>query len=467
MKRVAVFCIPAHGHTNPMLAVVRELVARGDEVRFYSFGEFREKIERTGATFVSCDQYLPELSAREEQKLKKVSATEMAVQDIRITAAMDPFLQGEFTTFKPDVVFTDSVCFWGKLNAWKYDVPMVVSTSTFAFNQVSSTYMKNSPGEIAGLILGLPRVSGELNKLKARGYRVKGLFSLIQSDNQTDSVVYTSRRFQPFAESFSDHYTFVGPSLLTDKKPDKAHERPLVYISLGTVINDRPDFYGKCIEAFRGENVDVILSCGKSVDRTGLGVLPDNIRVYESVDQLDVLSRADVFITHCGMNSVSESLYMATPMVLYAQTNEQKAVARRVREIGAGIDLKDDSAAGIRDAVRLILNTPSYRESARECCDDFRSCPGVKGAADFIESAPHASDGVDIIRDLGRANVALQVGYSIFSILLASILFRFISAKYLWIYIVLAIGLSTPINKRLQNAAYKWLVRKKLKQGGK
>ena len=467
MKKVAVFCIPAHGHTNPMLAVVRELVARGDEVRFYSFDEFREKIERTGAAFVSCDQYLPALSAKEEQNLKKVSSTEMAIQDIRITAAMDAFLHGEFTAFRPDVVFTDSVCFWGKLNAWKYEVPMVVSTSTFAFNQVSSSYMKNTPGEVAGLVLGLPRVSRELNKLKACGYKVKGLFSLIQSDNQTDSVVYTSRRFQPCVESFSDHYIFVGPSLLTDRKPDKAHERPLVYISLGTVINDRPDFYGKCIEAFRGENVDVILSCGKSVDRASLGTLPENIKVYDCVDQLDVLSRADVFITHCGMNSVSESLYMATPMVLYAQTNEQQAVARRVREIGAGIDLKDDSAAGIRDAVRQILNTPSYRKSARECCDDFRSCPGVKGAADFIESAPHASDGVDIIRDLGRANVALQVGYSIFSILLASILFRFISAKYLWIYIVLAIGLSTPINKRLQNAAYKWLVRKKLKQKGK
>ena len=466
MKRVAVFCIPAHGHTNPMLAVVRELVARGDEVRFYSFEEFREKIERTGAAFVSCDRYLPTLNAKEAQNLKKVSATEMTVQDIRITAAMDAFLQGEFTAFKPDVVFTDSVCFWGKLNAWKYGVPMVVSTSTFAFNQMSSSYMKNTPGEIAGLILGLPRVSRALNKLKARGYKVKGLFSLIQNDNQTDSIVYTSKRFQPYAESFSDHYIFVGPSLLTDKKPDKAHERPLVYISLGTVINDRPDFYGKCIEAFREENVDVILSCGKSVDRAGLGPLPDNVRVYDSVDQLDVLSRADVFITHCGMNSVSESLYMATPMVLYAQTNEQQAVARRVREMGAGIDLKDDSAAGIRNAVKQILDTPSYQKSAQECCDDFRRCPGVKGAADFIESAPHASDGVDIIRDLGRANVGLQVGYSVFTILLASILFRFISAKYLWIYIVLAIALSVPVNKRLQKAVYKRLASAKPKPKG-
>ena len=463
MKKIAVFCIPAHGHINPMLAVVRELAERGDEVRFYSFSEFQEKIERTGVTFISCDKYLPELNTKEEEKLKKVSATEMSIQDIRITASMDEFLHGEFSSFRPDVVYTDSVCFWGKLNAWKYDVPMVVSTSTFAFNQMSSTYMKNSPGEIAGLIFGLPRVSKELNKLKDYGYKVKGLFSLIQSDNQTDSVVYTSKRFQPYSESFSDHYIFVGPSLLTDIKPDKEHTRPLVYISLGTVINDRPDFYGKCIEAFKNEDVDVVISCGKSVDIAGLGELPANIRVQPYVDQLDVLSKADVFITHCGMNSVSESLYMATPMVLYAQTNEQEAVARRVREIGAGIDLKNDSVAGIRDTVRMILDTPSYQNAARECCNDFRSCPGVKGAADFIENAPHVSDGEDVIGELGKANVVLQIAYSIATIILGNILFRFISVKYLWIYIVLVIGLSMPINKLLQKMAYFCVIRPRIK----
>ena len=463
MKKIAVFCIPAHGHTNPMLPVVRELVRRGDEVRFYSFREFQEKIERTGAKFICCDQFLPELNKKEEENLKKVSATEMSIQDIRITAAMDGFLQDEFANFKPDVVYTDSVCFWGKLNAWKYDIPMVVSTSTFAFNQMSSTYMKNSPGEVAGLMLGLPRVSKELNKLKAYGYKIKGLFALIQSDNQTDSVVYTSRKFQPYSESFSDHYLFAGPSLLTDRLPDKDHGRPLVYISLGTVINDRPDFYEKCIAAFQKENIDVIISCGKSVDIARFGELPENIKIYDSVDQLEVLSRADAFITHCGMNSVSESLYMATPMALYAQTNEQEAVARRVREIGAGVDLKDDSVEGIRNTVKEILNTPSYRNAAKSCSDDFRACPGVEGAADFIENAPHSSDGVDIIRDLGKANFGIQVAYSLATILLANILFRFISIKYLWIYIVLTIVLSTPINKGLQKIAYERLVKTKSK----
>ncbi len=462
MKKVAVFCIPAHGHTNPMLAVVRELVGRGDDVRFYSFGEFKEKIERTGAVFVNCDKYLPELSTKEEENLKKVSTTEMTIQDIRITVAMDEFLHGEFTSWGPDVVYTDSVCFWGKLNAWKYDVPMVVSTSTFAFNRMSSTYMKNSPAEIAGLIFGMPRVSKELNKLKPLGYKINGVLALVQSDNQTDSIVYTSKKFQPYSESFSDHYTFVGPSLLTDTKPDKDHKTPLLYISLGTVINDRPDFYKKCIEAFKDENINVLISCGNSVDIGELGKLSDNIKVEPYVDQLDVLSRADAFITHCGMNSVSESLYMATPMVLYAQTNEQEAVARRVREIGAGIDLKDDSVAGIKNAVKTILNMESYGNSAQECCDDFRSCSGVKGAADFIENAPHSSDGVDILRDLGKANVGLQVGYSVATILLANILFRIISIRFLWIYIILAIVLSSPINSMLQKTVYKRLVRKKL-----
>ncbi len=389
MKKIAFFCIPAHGHTNPMLPVAAELVRRGNTVRFYSFGEFRDKIRAAGAEYVSCDAYLPELTDREEKGLRTVSATEMTIQDIRITIRMDSFLDEEFRTFMPDVVYTDSVCFWGKLSARKHNVPMVVSTSTFAFNRQSSRYMKNSAGELADLIFGMPKISRELKALEKYGYHVKNALSLIQSDNETDSVVYTSRRFQPCAESFSDHYAFVGPSVFSDAVPDKAKERPLVYISMGTVINDRPDFYAKCVEALGERDIDVVISCGNAINREAFGTLPDNVRMYPFVDQLDVLSKADAFITHCGMNSVSESLYMAAPMVLYPQTNEQKAVAKRVTEIGAGVVLNDDSADGIRASVDEILNDPAYGKAAEECSGDFRSCPGAAGAAEFIENAPH------------------------------------------------------------------------------
>lgn len=391
MKKIAFFCIPAHGHTNPMLPVAAELVRRGNIVRFYSFEEFEEKIKAAGAEFISCDAFLPKLTEQEEAGLKNVSSTEMTVQDIRITLSMNDFLDKEFKSFQPDVVYTDSVCFWGKLNAWKHHVPMVVSTSTFAFNQMSSKYMKNSPREMADMIFGLPRVSRELKKLRPYGYHVKNVLFLIQSDNNTDSIVYTSKRFQPYSESFSDHYAFVGPSVFSKALPEKEKERPLIYISMGTVMNDRKDFYSKCVDALKNLNVDVTISCGNAISREELGVLPEHIRVYSHVDQLEVLAKADVFLTHCGMNSVSESLYMAAPMVLYPQTSEQHAVARRVTEIGAGIMLKEDSSEGIRAAVQEILDNKAYKTAAAECCADFRACPGTAGAAEFIENAPHIS----------------------------------------------------------------------------
>ena len=345
MKKIAFFCIPAHGHHNPMLPVAAELIKRGNQV----------------------------LTAEEEAALKSVTISQMAIQDIRITINMNDFLEQEFKTFKPDVVYTDSACFWGKLNAWKFDVPMVVSTSTFAFNQLSSKYMKNSPKELFDMIFGLPKISKEMKTLEPYGYPKKGALELVQSDNNTDSVVYTSRKFQPFSESFSDHYAFVGPSVFSKEMPHKDKERPLVYISMGTVINDRPDFYNKCIDALKSLNVDVIISCGKEIPY---------------VNQLEVLAKADAFITHCGMNSVSESLYMATPLVLYPQTAEQFAVARSAEENGAGVMLKDDSVEGIKKAVQEVLNNSSYVKAAQEFCDDFRSCSGTAGAAEYIENAP-------------------------------------------------------------------------------
>ena len=42
--RIAWFCIPAHGHTNPTLGIVRELTRAGHQVYYFSFEMFREKI---------------------------------------------------------------------------------------------------------------------------------------------------------------------------------------------------------------------------------------------------------------------------------------------------------------------------------------------------------------------------------------------------------------------------------------
>ena len=123
-----------------------------------------------------------------------------------------------------------------------------------------------------------------------------------------------------------------------------------MFASLGTVINDRPGFYRTLIEALRDEDVDLLISCGKAFDPTCLGDLPANVRVEHYVDQMEVLSRASLFVTHCGMNSASEGMWMAVPELLFPLTGEQRAVARRVAEVGAGVLLDENDA---KDALKL------------------------------------------------------------------------------------------------------------------
>ena len=59
MSRIVWFCIPAWGHTNPTVEVVRALTARGHQVRYYTFAPFREKLEAAGAEVRLCDEFMP------------------------------------------------------------------------------------------------------------------------------------------------------------------------------------------------------------------------------------------------------------------------------------------------------------------------------------------------------------------------------------------------------------------------
>ena len=386
--RILWFCIPAYGHTNPTIEVVRELVRRGHEVRYYSCEEFREKIEGAGADFVSCDAYLPALDAKSERKLREVSTTEMSVQSFRMVANLDPVVSEDVASWRPDVVVTDSACFWGKLTAAKHGLPWVCSTTTFAFNQQSSKYMSHSAAEMADILFGLPRLNREIRKLRPLGYELKSALDIVSNKPEDNTIVYTSRLFQPCSETFDEeHYRFVGPSV-RDVTPKEKSGRPLVYASLGTVINDRPDFYRTLIDAVRDTNVDLLISCGRAFDPAQLGEMPANVRVEQYVDQMEMLSRTSLFVTHCGMNSASEGMWMGVPELLFPLTGEQRAVARRVAEVGAGVPLEEAvarEAAALRKTVLAALADERLREGAAHMREDLRSCAGPVGAADFIE----------------------------------------------------------------------------------
>lgn len=51
MGKVLFLNYPEEGHVNPTIALVEELIKKGEEVVYYCIEEYRNKIEKTGATF--------------------------------------------------------------------------------------------------------------------------------------------------------------------------------------------------------------------------------------------------------------------------------------------------------------------------------------------------------------------------------------------------------------------------------
>lgn len=381
--KIAWFCIPAHGHTNPTLGLVKALTAAGHTVYYFSFEMFREKIEEAGAVFIPCDGYDFEMEDKENGDRvgkDKAFAVELLVSS---TLALDGMVTEKIAELAPDVIVADSVAYWGKLAAMKHGIPFVSSTTTFAFNQYSSRYMKHGAIETLKMLFAMPKVNKQIRRLQEKGYPVKGILDIVQNDNDTNTVVYTSKYFQPCSETFSEKYHFIGPSMRPIRQPFEKKGSKTVYISMGTVNQDR-EFYRSCIEALGGTDYQVIISMGANRDR--FEAAPDNIEIYESVDQMAVLSIADVFITHCGMNSASEGLYYGVPLILFPQTPEQDAVARRTEELGAGLRLSSISKDDILKAVERVLGEESFRQSAEKVSESFKNSGGIAEAVSFIES---------------------------------------------------------------------------------
>ncbi len=385
MSKIVFFCIPAHGHTNPTLGVVRELLSRGHEVWYYSYNIMREKIESSGAKFVSCDEYDKEqkLSEKDSARVGRDLAFSAKIL-VDTTLALDDKVCTEMAKLGPDCIVADSMALWGKAVAKKLGIPFVCSTTTFAFNQYSAKIMKQGFGDLFKMLICLPKTAKQVKRLRDRGYPVRSILDIIGSDDNTHTIVYTSSEFQPCSETFSDKYAFVGPSVRAaceevEKKRDK-----LIYISMGTVNNDMMPFYRECISSLKDTGYQIIMSVGNLVDVNELGELPENVSVFSHVDQIAVLEKADVFVSHCGMNSVSESLYFSVPLVMIPQTTEQKGVAERVFGLGAGVKLDKMDGASVLEAVNKVLSDSAYKENACKISDGFKNCSGAKAAADKI-----------------------------------------------------------------------------------
>jgi MGT family glycosyltransferase len=386
------FNIPAHGHVNPVLSVVTELMKRGEQVICVNTESFRAAHERIGA------QFHPYPHVHDLETLMDRAAAGNLPDNLltltRIAEQLMPDIIALIEREHPDYIILDSLCGWAKQAARRFQIPTVGSISTFVLTPKAMPVVPLMDAVKMSFELAkrFPKFLSVTRRMK-RDFNVKGLNMLEILMNTGDmSVVFTSREFQPAGDSIGSEFVFVGPSL--GERPHDTEfpfdqiRRPSIYVSLGTIMNNRPEFYRACFDAFADHAGTVVLSAGKNTDLKALGNIPDNFLVRGFVPQLEVLQHSDAFITHGGLNSVQEGLYYGVPLAVVPQHVEQALVGRQVVAKGAGVLVENPTASALREAGARLLADASFKTNAVKVGETLRNAGGaVKAVEAMIEFA--------------------------------------------------------------------------------
>jgi MGT family glycosyltransferase len=188
-------------------------------------------------------------------------------------------------------------------------------------------------------------------------------------------------------------FHFTGPySNPASREPiafpfDNLTGQPLVYASLGTVVNRLTWIFHNIAEACAGMNAQLVISLGGSGSPESFSQLPGNPLVVKYAPQLELLQRASLTITHAGLNTTLESLSNGVPMVAIPIANDQPAVAARIAWTGSGevVPLSRLSVPRLRAAIQRVLTEESYKKNALRLQEAIRRSGGVSRAADIVE----------------------------------------------------------------------------------
>ena len=201
MAIIAFFCLPAYGHTNPTLEVVRELTKRNHQVVYFSFSPFQQRIEEAGARFINCDAELSMDKAGAMAANSEVGGSIKLLTDT--TLALDKKICETLQALQPDCIVADSMAVWGKFAALKLGIPLISSTTTFAFNRYSAKIMKQSFGQLFSLIRSMPQIRRQIRRLLRLRICFPSCRTMIRPARSFTRRVNFSRVPRPFPTGFS------------------------------------------------------------------------------------------------------------------------------------------------------------------------------------------------------------------------------------------------------------------------
>jgi UDP-N-acetylglucosamine transferase subunit ALG13 len=192
------------------------------------------------------------------------------------------------------------------------------------------------------------------------------------------------RRVQPLRPAtFDDPPDSILPSWLASRP-----SRPLVYVTMGTEFNQRPEIFRAILDGLAAEPIEVVVTVGSNGDPDALGPVRPNVRIERFVQQSRLLALASVFVSHGGSGALFGALRAGVPMLAIPQGADQFLNAEAIVEHGIGLRLMPDdlSPAAVRDAVRALNEEPSYREAFRSHVAAIESMPAPEKVVGLLEA---------------------------------------------------------------------------------
>ncbi len=375
--------IPGSGHFHPLVPTARALQRRGHDVAFAASPAFASAIEAAGfEAHPAGPAWLERLS---DPVMQKILAGEFFVDLIRM-GMVEGIIRAAKAT-GADAIVRGS----GELG-----------------------------GLVAGAILDLPVASAAPAAAKfyepmirpgvARAAAEHGLdgehvsdpaFEILRIDRvppslETPGYVHAANEVNVRPEPYDGGGELPGWF-------DELGERPLVYATLGTVMNGNVPLFRLIADALADQPFEVVIALGHGIPREALSDVADNIRVGGYLPQNRILERASAVVSHGGYNTVSAALGAGLPLFLLPMGADQPYNTERCITAGAALGVIQEQPPGppsaapppfmppdpavIRDGTRRLLDEPAFGEAARLIAAEIAAMPSADYAAERLEAA--------------------------------------------------------------------------------
>lgn len=388
MARIVFLSVPAYGHLNPVLPIVRELVRRGHQVSVFNEAPLKPAIEAAGARFVA----YPKAMSMEDMAAVLMNGDLITTFNLflSVTPTLYDFCWRSLVGERPDVLVVDGIALWGEMTGRKLRVPTVVTSPFFAYEigrNMAPGEMSRALGHLVGgfgkLVINWIRVA-----LAGGVHRMPLHWPLLPVRGNL-TLMLTSRALHPPSPIFDRRgWGFAGAMIDPSTRLDsfdlgRLDGRPVIYVSLGTLIFGKTDFYERCMAALADYPAQVLLSAGRGSDLARFAHAPANFIVAETFPQLEILKHTDIFITPAGLNSLHEALWFGVPMVAVPQHFEQLHNALAMERGGAGVALDAESHGG-------TVSPEDLRHAVEQVAADLK---GYKARAAMLGRSLHEAGG--------------------------------------------------------------------------